>query len=261
VIHILRSLGTGTAVLVALLGLVQPAQAQLVSAVTYSSVQDGDFFESTATSQQLSFASARSPDLISAFVQTNYGVQRAQVRSAWFGSGRDLQAGGGNINSQWTDSFIISGGVGTGVATYQVLIDGNLEFSPLSFQPSASIILRVRGLVPAATNYVKTIGLAGDSETWQGTSFTNGVLTRDFEFTYGSPFQIQNDLVLGGGQGGLALFGSTVVAGMVLPDGASLTTGSGALYAPIVAVPVPPGYALMLSGLAVIGLALRRKVA
>ena len=97
-------------------------------------------------------------------------------------------------------------------------------------------------------------------ETWSGSSFESGVLTRTFEFTYGSPFTIQSDLNVQGQDGGLALFGSTIVADFLLPAGATLVADSGALYSPIAtAVPEPPVVLLtFLGGLAAFVLKRRR---
>jgi len=245
----------------------QPSwSAELLSSYSYGSfysasgqgTQFDSGSDSTTNNAPLSHTSALVPE-VSVFVQSDFGVQKVEVTSARFGGGNEpFQGGGGQVNSRWVDTFVIEGGVGTGIATFQVQIDGDIQLSPLSSDPFAQIFLNAHSNT-FGVQYNRTVGRGQTGETWQGTSFTNGILTREFEFTYGSPFTIQSDVNIQGQDGGLALFGSTVLAGFVLPSGATLATDSGASYAPLVAVPEPSSWLLTVSGLSILALALQRR--
>lgn len=258
--------------LIALIG-VQPGRAaELLSSYSYNSgysvsgmgtlQEQGD--DSTDTSARLSFASSLVPQ-INGFVETAYGVQRASVHTVNYGGGAEpLQNGNAQTKSRWTDTFTILGGVGLGTAVLQMSIDGDVQVSPLNRGAQlAGVVLNVVSSRGVGMQYHRNehYDPAGSFETWHGTSFVNGVLTREFSFVYGEPFAIWSDLVVQAQEGGIANFGSTIVAGLLLPNGATLTTESGGLYAPIPGVSEPATYALSLVGLGVVVVGRRRLAA
>lgn len=235
--------------------------AELLSSYSYDSFYSapgqGTLFDtgsdSTSTTQPLTHTSIVAPAALTVFVQSDFGVQKAAIASARFGGGTEpFQGGGGQVNSRWIDTFQINGGIGSATAVYQMRIDGTLSLSGLSSLPSARVELRALSNAFSGFSYARLIGVGTDVETWQGTSYASGILIREFQFTYGVPFVIQSDLLLGGADGGIASFGSTILAGFIVPAGAVLSSESGAAYAELSPIPEPSAMLLSAAGLALL---------
>lgn len=212
--------------------------------------------DSTNTNASLTRTSQLQAEF-SLFVQSDFGVNKIEITTARYGPG--VVASGATANSFWDDTFVVSGGVGTGTATFQERIHGDLQLSALSSSPFASIRLIVR--IPIAAqgiSYSESIGRQV-SHSWSGTSFVNGILTRDFQFTYGIPFTIQSELSASVQDGGIAHFGSTILAGLILPAGATVVSESGKLYSELAPIPEPRTYLLLLAGLGLISYVTRHR--
>ena len=230
--------------------------AELLSSYSYDSFYgasgQGTQFDtgsdSTNTAQPLAHTSTVAPAALSLFVQSDFGVHKGSITSARFGGGTEpLQGGGGQANSRWVDTFQLSGGTGSATAIYQMRIDGSLSFSALSSLPLAQVDLRARSNAFEGVVYRRSIGRGTDQETWSGTSYVDGILQREFEFTYGIPFTIQSDLLVNGQDGGIATFASTILAGFILPAGAVLASESGAQYPSLSPIPEPPTWLLCIA--------------
>jgi hypothetical protein len=166
--------------------------------------------------------------------------------------------------SNWSDWFVISGGTGLGTASFMAQLNGNLQSTA---NGSASFGLTVGYSTNTYCYYwYNTCSTADQSQTLisQTTSLSGKSKTTltqsvegEFTFAYDTPFQLTATLNAGASNGGLADVNfDTLSHSLVLPQGVSLHSASG-LY--VQAVPEAETYAMMLSGLALLGYKAKRR--
>lgn len=185
--------------------------------------------------------------------------------------------------SGWTDTFVINGGVGLGVASASVALHGHAESrygangtlwydTETSFQlfgthghGSAQYALDIYYDAPptgAPPEYA--IGEYNQPIRWEQNyasplpEFVSeigvqpDILTGTFLFEYGVPFELRSLLsVTGYNQINVDFDHTATLSMFTLPDGASLTSGSGHVY-PIAEVPEPSASVLLGFGIVVL---------
>lgn len=191
-----------------------------------------------------------------------------------------------SAQSSWTDTFTIQGGTGVGTASAIVALHGH-----------AATHYGANGDIWYGNSSFETFGRSGygfaqygldirydtlptgvDAEynqpiRWEQSYFPptvpgsvlespipHDILTGNFVFEYGVPFSLSSYLTLSGYNGITVDFDHTATLSYFdLPEGASLESGSGHLYATS-AVPVPAAVWLFGSGLlGLVGIAKRKK--
>lgn len=166
--------------------------------------------------------------------------------------------------SSWSDWFVISGGTGLGMASFNALLNGNLKSAAsgsanvslsVSYSTGVSCYYGYTPCTPAdryQTLISQNISLSGLSR-----STLLQTVEGEFTFAYDRPFQLAAVLNVGtanGGQADVSL--DTLSHSLVLPQGVSLQSASG-LY--VQAVPEAETYAMMLAGLGLVGFAAARR--
>ncbi len=144
--------------------------------------------------------------------------------------------------------IVINGGTGSGTVTAFLVIDGSLSASGVNNPEAwASVLFGFFGPTMSWTAYSDdrppTIS--------PNASFENGILSAQFTFLYGVERSMYSEFDLVGGFGGDGSFGHTLTLYLDLPEGASLSSASGATYNLGIppAVPEPESALLLLAGL------------
>ncbi len=228
---------------------------------------------------------------------TDYGANHASA-SYTAGDGTSLASLGASL---WFDQITITGGSGTGTATFHATLDGTVTaggpdgaaayvlgvstINPATLalgmaSPTLPLDLSSTQITPVASYLVGTSGaqsacllqLGGTCPLFNqvvngGTIAVNAPLSGSVTFTYGQPFYLLGVLGTGAGENFSATIGSTTTLDfshtgllnqIVLPQGAILTDASGAPYT-VAAVPEPGQWAMLLAGLGLLGMAVRRR--
>lgn len=203
----------------------------------------------------------------SASAQTNYGVNQATS-----GTTSNVLAYAGSL---WWDQYTISGGTGSGSASFSAALDGSLASSGLA-GAGVGYALVISSSLPTSYNIDFSTLTALNTTTWLNTqlsafeastgatvlaSYVDGVTSGgsklinkaysgNFGFTYDTSFYIGAVLLTGaGGNSGTADFFNTATFGIGLNGGDTLTMAS--------SVPEPGEWIMLLAGLGLMGLRLR----
>lgn len=166
---------------------------------------------------------------------------------------------GAYAESIWVDEFVIGGGTGTGVLTISVLVNGTMDGAGQPGGPGSNSYYQLYvSATPIYCNFDEVVCTGALviplTEGISGTS----LFTAHVPFTYGQEFYLASYLgaeVLGDG---FSDFFSSAHFGATAPDGSAIVGGSGVTYALASAVPEPHVLALLLFGLPILSLALRR---
>lgn len=199
------------------------------------------------------------------------GLAHVLVKTKWNSSSSGFNYGTSSAyasayaTSTWSDWFVISGGTGLGTATFSSILDGDLVSTK---NGSAGYSLNIGYATGSYCGWwYNTCNEADQNQslfsqtsnlTGKGKSTLQQEIEGDFTFEYDKPFQLTAQLNVNATNGGMAEF-SLISLGnsLMLPTGAQLQNASG-MY--VQAVPEAETYAMMLSGLALVGfMAARRR--
>jgi hypothetical protein len=203
----------------------------------------------------------------SASAQTDYGINQATS-----GTTSNTLAYAGSL---WWDQYTISGGAGTGSASFIANLNGSLASTGLS-AAGVGYVLAISSSLPTSFNIDFSTLTPANTSSWLNnqlaafntqtganvlayyvdgvTGFSsmavNQTYADSFSFTYDTPFYIGAALLTGaGGNSGTANFFNTATLNLTLGAGDTLTMAS--------AVPEPGEWLMLLAGLGLVGLRLR----
>lgn len=204
-----------------------------------------------------------------ASAQTHYGVNQATS-----GTTSNTLAYAGSL---WWDQYTISGGSGTGSASFSAALDGGLGSSGLA-GAGVGYVLAISSTLPTSFNIDFASLTPLNTSSWLDTQlaafntpsganvlayYVDGVsgtsnklidqlFAGNFGFTYDTPFYIGAALLTGaGGDSGSANFFNTATFNIALAAGDTLMVAS--------SVPEPGEWAMLMAGLGLIGLRLRSR--
>ena len=190
--------------------------------------------------------------------ETSLGINRAAAR------GNESATYFGAV-SAWSDEFTVTGSSGTGSANVSATIDGLFGASPYAM--GGYVLLKSADVLSPEQIYsFLGSGLPGGVEVvmWgAGDSVSNPgavhtVLTGVVNFEYETPFYLTSILGVAATGTGSADFSHTAQFGITLNGPGELSPLSGTAYM-AAAVPEAREWALMLTGLGLIGLQARRR--
>lgn len=262
-------IATALAVLVLILGS-PPARAnQPVYTYAYTGL-DGDGNQSIDDSVESwsyltsgAHAELTSQQGSSARATTDFGQNRAYAKAV-NPSGGSEQIG---ALSMWSDQFTISGGTGSGTAQVSAALSGSLAEADYSVYvyallksedpllPGDLFAFLPFSIPPAGSSLL--LGAYADSRMASGP--VHIVLGNSFDFTYDSPFFLTGVLAVGANANGAVDFSNTAVFGLTVGSGEQVNTVSGTAYESVQAVPEAQTWAMLLAGLGLLGLRLRRR--
>lgn len=177
-----------------------------------------------------------------------------------------------SATAETNDYFVITGGSGVAAAAFHASVEAELSLgAPSAFAGTSNYEFRLTYDVPFGsvcyyepngctaadfTQWIVSEGrtISGVSRSIEDSTDVEG----DFLFRYDQPFRLNAYLSATGGQSGEADVAAFARFGILdLPEGAVLTSGAG--VGAIAAVPEPGTYALLLLGLAGLGVDRRRR--
>jgi len=171
-----------------------------------------------------------------------------------------------NASATWSEWFVISGGVGDGMASFESLFEGKLtsvkngdaRYS-LNIDYSTGIACANVVIACGESDLSQSVFSEDSGLSDKGKTRLSRDIEGEFTFAYDQPFQLSATLNVAAANGGTANFSLNALgSGLVLPDSAYLMSAAG--YAALQAVPEPETYAMLLAGLGLVGFAARRRV-
>ncbi len=141
-----------------------------------------------------------------------------------------------------------------------------LDLGSAQIAPVASYLVGTSGAQSACLLQLGGICPTFNQIVGSGTTAINATLGGSFSFTYSQPFYLLGVLGTGTGENFSATSGTTtfdfshtgLLNQIVLPQGATLTDASNTMYN-VAAVPEPAQWAMLLAGLGLLGMAVRRR--
>lgn len=242
----------------ALLGLTLSgsAQANFGGAYAYAGVAHVDDLNTLVEDMTFGWPTG-TVQLHNSWAQTEMGVHRAVA------IGDESPTRYGAV-SAWSDQFTVSGGTGSGTAQVSLSLTGLFGADAYAsagyflFKTAYPLLpfdmLDYLNGAPVPADIQVVLWGAGDSINDAGP--VNTVLTGSFSYGYDTPFYLTSVAGVMASGVGRGEFGDTATFGISVGTG-TLTTASGTAY--VAAVPEASEWALMLVGLGLIGLQIRRK--
>lgn len=166
--------------------------------------------------------------------------------------------------SMWSDLFHVTGGAGTGSAQVSATITGGFASQYYAAATYALLVSETPLLPDAIFDFVSTFTLpagasvvmAGFGDSFSGAGPVHEVLTGSFDFAYDTDFFLTSVFVVGASDSGQADFLHSAQFGITVTG--DLNPMSGTSY--VAAVPEAETWAMLLAGMGLLGLRLRRRL-
>ena len=162
-----------------------------------------------------------------------------------------------NASASFSDFITFSGGSGASTGTFLTSLAGMLSGGKTVY---AGYSLTASLCDTGSGSCWDSQSLINDSRSLSGKSklTIDDKYESDFDFVFGKTYQLNTSFTANASNGGTADFSDTVHLSFNVGKGVALTSASGYQYN-VAAVPEPEAFAMMLSGLGMIGFVARRR--